>query len=208
MILWAGDQPSEDSVTAQTPRDRVANRLKAAGQPPRFGCNPRPFRSKPKPEGYVTGRPTLYKREYCQAVIDCMAKGYDLTAFAGTVDVARETVYDWIGRFPEFRHAVNVARAKRVLALQTKLLTTKAGVGVTAAIFALKNAAPDEWQDRYYTETKVHVSIDQMPDADLWAIIEANKPALIEAKPVETATDVTDSEHRPLVSGASEREGS
>jgi hypothetical protein len=186
VILWAGDQPSEDSLTAPSLKDRQS-------RPRRDHRYSKPFRSKPKPEGYVTGRPTLYKPEYCQAVIDCMAQGYDLTAFAGTVDVARETVYDWIGRFPEFRHAVNIARAKRLLALQTKLLTTKAGVGVTAAIFALKNAAPDEWQDRYYTETKVNVSIDQYSDADLLAIIaRADTPALIEAKPVEPATDPPD----------------
>ena len=27
----------------------------------------KPFRSKPKPEGYVFGRPTLYRPEYCNA---------------------------------------------------------------------------------------------------------------------------------------------
>ena len=71
---------------------------------------------------------------------------------------------------------------------------------MTAAIFALKNADPDEWQDRYYTQTKVNVSIDQMSDADLLAIIaKADTPALIEAKPVETATDVTGTGRLPLV---------
>jgi hypothetical protein len=65
---------------------------------------------------------------------------------------------------------------------------------VTAAIFALKNADPTEWQDRYYTETKVNVSIEKMSDAELLTIAaKARTPALIEAKPVETATDVTDS---------------
>jgi hypothetical protein len=39
---------------------------------------------------------------------------------------------------------INMGRAARVAALETKLLTTSQGVGVTAAIFALKNADPDE----------------------------------------------------------------
>ena len=57
---------------------------------------------------------------------------------------------------------------------------------MTAAIFALKNADPDEWQDRYYTESKVNVSIEQMSDEELLAIVaKARTPTLIEAKPVE-----------------------
>ena len=86
-----------------------------------------------------------------------------------------------------------MGRAARVAALEAKLLSTSQGVGVTAAIFALKNADPDEWQDRYYTETKVNVSIEQMSDEELLAIIaRARTPVLIEAKPVEAAKDVTD----------------
>jgi hypothetical protein len=95
---------------------------------------------------------------------------------------------------PNFCHAINMGRAARVAALEAKLLSTSQGVGVTAAIFALKNADPDEWQDRYYTEAKVNVSIRKMSDAELLAIIAAaDTPALIEAKPVMAATDVTDS---------------
>jgi hypothetical protein len=86
-----------------------------------------------------------------------------------------------------------MGRAARVAALEAKLLSTSQGVGVTAAIFALKNADPDEWQDRYYTENKVNVSVEQMSDAELLAIIaNANTPALIEAKPVKAVEAVTD----------------
>ena len=61
-----------------------------------------------------------------------------------------------------------MGRAARVAALEAKLLSTSQGVGVTAAIFALKNADPDEWQDRYYTDTRVNVSIEQMSDEELF----------------------------------------
>jgi hypothetical protein len=66
------DQRSEDSVTAQSLKARVAKRLKATGQPKRRRRDrySKPFRSKPKPEGYVFGRPTLYRPEYCQRAID------------------------------------------------------------------------------------------------------------------------------------------
>ena len=189
------DQRSEDSVTAQSLKDRVAKRLKAAGQPKRRRVDrfSKPFRSKPKPEGYVFGRPTLYRPEYCQRAIDYMGQGYSVTALAGHLGMSKDAIYDWINHYPDFCHAVNMGRAARVAALEAKLLSTSQGVGVTAAIFALKNADPDEWQDRYHTESKVNVSIDQMSDEELLAIIsKANAPALIEAKPVEAVEAVTD----------------
>ena len=131
-------------MTAQSLKDRVAKRLKAAGQPKRrrrdrYG---KPFRSKPKPEGYVFGRPTLYRPEYCQRAIDYMGQGYSVTALAGHLGMSKDAIYDWINLYPDFRHAVNMGRAARVAALEAKLLSTSQGVGVTAAIFALKNATP------------------------------------------------------------------
>jgi transposase-like protein len=181
----------------------VAKRPKATGQPKRRRADrySKPFRSKPKPEGYVFGRPTLYRPEYCQRAIEFMGQGYSVTALAGELQIAKETIYLWIREHADFMHAINRGRAARVAALETKLLTTSQGVGVTAAIFALKNADPDEWQDRYNTETRVNVSIEHVSDAELLAIISKgqNAPALIEAKPVEAklepaevATDVTD----------------
>jgi hypothetical protein len=122
-----------------------------------------------------------------------MGEGFSLTAFAGMIGVCKETIYEWINAHLDFSHAVNSARAARVSALETKLLTTQVGVGVTAAIFALKNADPTEWQDRYHTETNVNVSIKQMSDAELMAIAYgANTPALIEAKPVKALEAVID----------------
>jgi hypothetical protein len=182
-------------VTAQSLKDRVAKRLKATGQPKRRRRDrySKPFRGKPKPEGYVFGRPTLYRPEYCQRAIEFMGQGYSVTALAGHLGMSKDAIYDWINLYPDFCHAVNMGRAARVAALEAKLLSTSQGVGVTAAIFALKNADPDEWQDRYYTETSVNVSIHEMSDEQLMAIAASGpKPVMIEAKPVEAATDVTD----------------
>jgi hypothetical protein len=104
-----------------------------------------------------------------------MSDGYDITAFAGSIGVSRDAVYDWMARHPAFGHAVKVGQAARLLALQRKLLTTHIGVGVTAAIFALKNAAPDDWQDRYNTETKITHRIEQVSDAELLSIIAQSR---------------------------------
>jgi hypothetical protein len=185
------DQRSEDSMTAQSLKDRVAKRLKAAGQPKRRRADrfSKPFRSKPKPEGYVFGRPTLYRPEYCQRAIEFMGQGYSVTALAGHLGMSKDAIYDWINLYPNFCHAINKGRAARVAALEKKLLSTSQGVGVTAAIFALKNADPTEWQDRYNTESTVNVKIERIPDAELMRIASNGRaPLLIEGETVNQVT--------------------
>ncbi len=56
------------------------------------------------------GRPSLYKEEYCQLIIDTMSKGDSLTQFAALIGVARETVYDWGRKIPQFSDAIKKAK--------------------------------------------------------------------------------------------------
>jgi hypothetical protein len=184
--------PAKNSARANsvTRDEQIAARIRNAGKPRRLKprCCPKPFRAKPKPEGYVFGRPTLYRPEYCERVIELMGRGYDLTAFAGAIGVSREAVYAWMDAHADFQHAVNIGKAGRLFALQTKLLTTKMGVGVTAAIFALKNAAPDDWQDRYNQQTEIKVTVQHLSDAQLYEIASKAKPVTIDAQPVPMVT--------------------
>ena len=64
---------------------------------------------------------------------------------------------------PRLPPRLNMGRAARVAALEVKLLTTSQGVGVTAVIFGLKNADPDEWQDRYQTTTEINLRLNLHP---------------------------------------------
>ena len=98
----------------------------------------------------TVGRPTKYRPEYCQQVIDFMGQGYSLTAFAGSIVVDRDSVYEWERTYPEFSVAVKAARGCRVATLERGLLLDgQPSAQVTARIFALKNACPDEWRDRH-----------------------------------------------------------
>lgn len=75
--------------------------------------------------------------------------GYSLTAFAGMIGVHRDTLYEWAKVHDEFSDALKRHKAKRVFKLETDLLSAEAtGPYVTARIFALKNADPDEWRDK------------------------------------------------------------
>src|SRR5262249_6036988 len=121
-------------------------------------------------------RPTDYRPEYCQTVIEVMSEGLSLTAFAGTIRQSRSIVYDWIKAHAEFSEAVTQARAARVLWLERKLLRSRKGAETSAAIFALKNADPTEWRDLKQTEHRHTVKVETLTDQQLYAIAAGVSP--------------------------------
>ncbi len=95
------------------------------------------------------GRPSTYDPAYCEQVMEFMALGYSLTAFAGSIRKAWSTVHIWMAEHPEFSDAVKVGKAARTFSLERDLLSEDVGPRITARIFALKNAAPEEWRDKH-----------------------------------------------------------
>ena len=103
----------------------------------------------------MTRRPTtLYRVEYCDDVVDCLKDGHSLAAFAGKIDVAPRSIYDWMGRHPEFADAVKRAQAKSALWWERRMLDLAQNDqgNAKAIIFGLKNRASDHWRDRTHTE--------------------------------------------------------
>ena len=100
----------------------------------------------------TAGRPTKYDPKYCDEIIDYMGQGYSKTAFAGHIGVSRETIYEWGRTHEEFSDATKRAEAARTGDLESRLLDPSRGTPVAAAIFALKNAAPEEWRDKREVE--------------------------------------------------------
>ena len=96
------------------------------------------------------GRPTDYKPEYCELVIEFMSDGYSVAAFAGHIRVARSTIYKWADEHKEFSDALKAAQAMAARwwedALRQVALTGQGNA--SAAIFALKNRGCDEWRDK------------------------------------------------------------
>lgn len=95
------------------------------------GVTPIRKRGDPKPEGYVAGAPTLYRPEYCAALIkyassaDSWGMHYNdrggaqvlpqskiptIERFADGLGVSTMTLYRWSEKYPEFKEAM--ARAK------------------------------------------------------------------------------------------------
>jgi len=51
------------------------------------------------------GRPTTYKTEYCELLIEHMGKGFSFESFAGIVGTHKEVIYGWAERNVDFSDA-------------------------------------------------------------------------------------------------------
>jgi hypothetical protein len=89
-------------------------------------------------EGKLFGRPSKYDPAFCHDIISLMGEGLSLT----------DTAYQWEKDHPDFSDAIKIARGKRLLFLERRLLGAAEGPVVTSSIFALKNADRLEWRDK------------------------------------------------------------
>lgn len=126
----------------------------------------------------AVGRPTLYKPEYCELLIEHMGSGLSFEAFAGVVGVCKKTLYDWEKANPEFLHAKSEGLEK------ARLFWEKLGVNniinesfgkdgsrslnSTVWIFNMKNRfgwrdkQPDEAPDTVVNNNTLQVSQEQL----------------------------------------------
>ena len=56
------------------------------------------------------GRPSKYKKNFCNLLLNHMAKGLSFTSFAGAMRVAVSQLYVWLKKHPEFQDAYKIAR--------------------------------------------------------------------------------------------------
>ena len=63
----------------------------------------------------ITGRPSLYKPEYCEMLISHMEKGFSFRSFAGIVRVNFDTVYEWEKVHPAFSDAKKTGEALQLV---------------------------------------------------------------------------------------------
>ncbi len=127
------------------------------------------------------GRPSAYDPVYCTKIIEAGREGFSLTAFAGIIGVCRDTINEWGRKHPEFSDAIRRHSGARTYKLESDLLSAKEGPVVTSRIFALKNAAPDEWREKQehahsgpnggpiQTESRVVVNITATQPGDYFA---------------------------------------
>lgn len=100
----------------------------------------------------TAGRPTDYTPKLGAEILNLMSEGLSLAAAAADLGIHRQRVYDWETRHPEFADTIKLARSKRQLFLERRLLTSSAAPVITSTIFALKNAAANDWREKHEVE--------------------------------------------------------
>lgn len=87
-----------------------------------------------------------------EEILRHMASGLSLAASAAELNIHRQRVYEWMERHPDFADTVKLAQSKRQLFLERRLLAEESGPKITATIFALKNAGPEDWREKVTQE--------------------------------------------------------
>ena len=61
------------------------------------------------------GRPTKYKEEYCEMLIEHMSEGYSFDSFGGIIEVDETTLYEWVKQHDKFSHSKNIGTQKSMV---------------------------------------------------------------------------------------------
>lgn len=108
----------------------------------------------------VNGRPTKFKPEYCDALVDHMASGLSFESFAGVIGVTRSTVYEWVKAQPSFSDAKKLGESLALLwwekISRSAVLGEIDGFNATVFVFSMKNRFG--WRDR--VENTGHITVE------------------------------------------------
>ncbi len=98
------------------------------------------------------GRPTNYRPEYCQMIIEHMEDGSSVSSFAASINAARSTITQWADVHPEFMAALQVGKAKCAAWWDRRgrdIAVQGGGPGASAMVmFGLKNMAPEDFREK------------------------------------------------------------
>lgn len=114
----------------------------------------------------AAGRPTDYKSEYCQKVIDFGKEGMSKAEMCLELDVARSTFDLWEKTHIEFSEAVSdaIEFSEGWWAKSGRKATFNSeGFNATSYIFNMKNRFRNNWNDK--TEVDNKVTVTPNPDA-------------------------------------------
>lgn len=109
------------------------------------------------------GRPTKYKPEFCERVLECGAEGMGKCEIAAELDIHYETFEAWQEKHPEFSEAVKAAlRKSQAWWEKNGRIATFGGCdgfNATSFIFNMKNRFKDDWRDKIEQEQSGRVTV-------------------------------------------------
>jgi hypothetical protein len=110
-------------------------------------------------------RPTSYRAEMCEQVIECGKRGKSVAWIAAELEVSKDSLYEWMKVYPEFSDAMAQSRNHSQRwwedAGQDSMLL-KPGEGTfNASVWSRSMAArfPDDWREKQEIEHKGGVTI-------------------------------------------------
>lgn len=86
-----------------------------------------------------------------------MSSGYTVYAAGAKVRAKRATIDRWLDQHEEFVELVELGKSTRLAHFEARLLDAVSGknkIPPMSIIFALKNAAPEEWKEKIEVEKK------------------------------------------------------
>ena len=113
-------------------------------------------------------RPTKYKPEYCDKLIQHMSEGLSYESFAAVISVNRDTLYNWEKVHQEFFDAKKEGFSQNLLFWEKAGLAGMAdkSFNSTVWIFNMKNR--HMWKDKQEIDQNQNISINiDKEDSDL-----------------------------------------
>lgn len=92
-------------------------------------------------------RPSKYTTERVTAILSDLRNGCTRTAAAECNGIQRETLYDWMERYPTFLTQVQMAESDAERAMTDIVRNAASGGDWKAALEWLKRRRPDDWSE-------------------------------------------------------------
>ena len=158
----AHSRPAKGKVpVSHTPLDKL-DAMRAA-----FDSATAPYIPAPlPPEATQVGRPTLYRPEFCNIVIDDAALGHTLGATCAILGVDRGTINDWAASHPDFAKAVARAKSIRQRFYEGHVIDIARRGGDSTRMSAIKlgllNVGGEDWKERLTAEHNVTFNLGDL----------------------------------------------
>lgn len=137
-------------------------------------------RLKPAIQAYLmankrpVGRPTDYKPEYCQKLLEHMSKGLSFESFAGLIGVHKGTLYDWCEAHEEFGEAKEMAWSKYRLFMEIQAvegLWSSKEKSFNTALYTLHMVNYFGLKSKAEADRKLDINFEKLSDDELETIV-------------------------------------
>lgn len=119
-------------------------------------------------EANKVGRPTDYRPEFCERVIELGSEGKSHAQIAAALGCSRRVLYDWQAAHPEFLHAImearDLAQAWFENIAQNNLLSPTPGFSASLWAKAVSCRFADDYTDKSKQEITATITHEQWLD--------------------------------------------